>query len=180
MAAASTLREGVQRVRSLVTDLLDDPSASAPRIAEILRAVDQLDRLVSSAGAPAAERVRIRGKAKTYTVQRVGDEDVLAEHRPDDPNPFRCLRRTYDVAARAMSKFDRPVKYPEIAKAVAKELGAPPADYQVRVVLRFWSEPDVRLLERARARYKPVDPARFVKLAGDAWRRATHETAMST
>jgi hypothetical protein len=165
------LLESFHRLRSLLTDLLDEAPASTRRIAEILRAVDQLESVVNSAGAAASPRPRTRGKVKHYTIQRVGDEDVLAEHRPDDPNPFRCLRSTYDAAARAMTKFERPVKYPEILKAITRELGSPPADYQVRVLLRFWSEPSVKLLERARARYKPVEPVQFTKLADQAWRR---------
>jgi hypothetical protein len=179
MDSVLAVRDGFRMVRRLLADLLTDTPNVGPRIAELLHAVDELERAVETVGPPAPTETRraTRGKAKNYTVERSGDDEVLTEQRPDDPNPFRCPRSTYDAVARVLARLDRPAKYAEIAKAVAKELRPAPADYQIRVVLRFWADRSVGLIERARARYRPLDSTRLMRLATEAWRRAAHGAA---
>ena len=180
MSSAMNIREGFRCIRSLLADLLkhgdvlEKHPELMPRIGDAIRAMDEVERQVDAATATTAAMPgrRPRGKPKTYRVEHAGKQEVLAEYRPDDANPFRCPRSTYDGLARAFARTERFVKYGEVKKALRKELGAMPADFQIRVVLRFWSQPDVELIERARARYRPRDPQRFLDAARQAWEAA--------
>lgn len=171
MPSTSSIREGFRAVRASLTDLLKEHPASAARVAEALRAVDEVERLVDTpAPAVASESPRrTRGKPKEYWIERTGNQQVLAEYRPDDQNPFRCPRATYDAMARVFARIEKFVKYEEVLKGLDKELRTRPADFQVRVVLRFWAGPEVGLIERTRARYRPRSADTFVEAARLAW-----------
>jgi hypothetical protein len=180
MPSEVAIREQFRRIRSVLTDLLklDDVLAKhrelAPRIGEAIQAMDDVERQVDAVTVTAMAQPgrRPRGKPKTYRIEHAGKQELLAEYRPDDENPFRCPRSTYDGLARVFAKTERLVKYEEVAKSLRKELGSMPADFQIRVVLRFWSQPDVGLIERARARYRPHDSRNFADGARRAWENA--------
>jgi hypothetical protein len=164
-----------RKIRGMLTDLGAERREIADRVFELLKAVDTLEQLVE-ASRPVAGRndrpTRVRGKAKSYRIEQVGKDEVLAEYREDSDLPFRCPRSTYDALARGLSKSDKPVKFGDLVKAITKESGSAPADYQIRLALRFWAQPEVGLVERARARYRPKLTAGFVEASKRAWRAA--------
>jgi len=178
MPSATNIREGFRCIRSLLADLLkhgdvlEKHPELMPRIGEAIQAMDEVERQVDATTVATAAAPGRRGKPKTYRIEHVGKQEVLAEYRPDDETPFRCPRSTYDGLARVFARTDRFVRYGDVTKSLRKELGAAPADFQIRVVLRFWSQPDVGLIERARARYRPRDPQKFVDAAEHAWEEA--------
>lgn len=174
MPGDTAFRESFRRVRSLLLDLMAEHPAAAPRATEAFRAVEQLEERVDGllgTSARGADR-RARGKPKTYQVEQAGDEEVLAEYRPDDEIPFRCPRVTYDALAKVFAKSDRFLKYEEVMRLLAREIKPVPADYQVRVILRFWAQPDVGLIERSRARYRSGRSSGFAEAAKRAWKNA--------
>jgi len=118
-----------------------------------------------------AVRPGLRGQPKRYAIEQLADAEVLAEYRTGDENPFRCPRPAYDALARVLGRMTAPAKYAELTKLLSRELKPAPADYQVRVALRFWGDRGIRLIERARARYAPRDARTFETAARQAWRR---------
>jgi len=169
----SSVREGFRAVRSSLTELLKEAPVAAPRVADALEALDHLERAVdvSESVTVEASTGRQRGLQKSYWVERRGTEEVLTEHRLGDPSPFRCPRSTYNALARAISRTKRLTKYEDLARTVRKELGSSPADYQLRLTLRFWISGGVRLVERSRARYRPINARDFLQAARTAWER---------
>lgn len=174
MPAEPTIREAFRRVRSLLLDLMAEYPEVAPKTTEAFRAVEKLeervDGLVADGGRDADRQTR--GKPKSYQVEGAGAEEVLAEYRPDDKTPFRCPRTTYDALAKVFAKSDRFLKYEEVIKLLAKEIKPVPADYQARVILRFWAQPEVGLIERSRARYRANKATGFGEAAKRAWKEA--------
>lgn len=171
MPNPATVRETIRQIRSLLLDLLGEQPAASSRITAVLKVLEDLERQVDGL-AGEAER-RFRGKTKTYGVETRGPEEVLAEYRPDDEIPFRCPQVTYDALARVLAKTDGFVKYEELMNSLGKEMKKRPADYQVRLALRFWAQPGVGLIERARARYRPKKKTGFLEAARRVWREAT-------
>ena len=172
MENPTNTREGFRAVRSQLAELLKAHPETATKIAEILQTVDGVEQLVEAGAPPQSGPVagHQRGKPKEYRVEKRGTEEVLAEYRADDENPFRCPRQTYDVLATVLAGTEDWVKYRDLVKMVAKELRPKPADYQMRIVLRFWSQPEIGLVKRARARYRLTNASHFSESARKAWR----------
>jgi hypothetical protein len=87
--------------------------------------------------------------------------------------PFRIPRESYDAIARVMPRFNAFAKYAEIASALQQQLGAALPDYQIRTVLRFWSEHGA--VEKNRARYRVLEPKKWTKNIERAWAEARTE-----
>lgn len=170
-----TIFQEFRKIRGMLTDLGAERREIADRVFELLKAVDTLEQLVEASRPSAARNdrpARVRGKAKSYRIEQVGKDEVLAEYREDSDLPFRCARSTYDALARAISKSDKPAKYSDLVKVITKDLGSAPADYQIRLALRFWAQPEIGLVERARARYRTRKSASFVEAARNVWKEA--------
>lgn len=179
MRAPNSIRGEFYAVRAALTAALKEAPQAAVPIAEALQAVDRLERLVDqiqpSGDAGAQPRRGRRNQPKTYHIEGRPGEEALCEYRPDDPDrPFRCPRATYDALARVLAAAPKPAKFDDLAKRVGRELGHVPALYQLRVALRFWTRPEVGLVERARTRYRAREPERFERQAGEAWKHAEH------
>jgi hypothetical protein len=118
-----------------------------------------------------ARRGERRVTTKCYGVEQTGGAHSLLEHREGDDRPFRCPRPTFEAVVRALAEHAEFSKYTSITERVAWHIGIRPADYQMRVAIRFLMSPDVGLVERKRARYRPVDGDDFVACANAAWSR---------
>lgn len=174
MLASERAREELRAARTAFTAVLKQAPEAAPQVADALEALDRLERLMergTEQGRPAAKR-GLRNRPKTYRVEGPPGREALCEYREKDPDhPFRCPKATYDAMARVMASTPKLAKFGDIEKGLKKDLGDLPAVYQLRVVLRFWTTPDVDLVERVRARYRARRPAEFRRLATQAWRR---------
>ena len=65
-------------------------------------------------------------------------------------------RTVADLLRKALPDTLKPARFDDISKRLKKELGELPALYQLRVALRFWTTPEVELLERVRAKCKAM------------------------
>jgi hypothetical protein len=172
------VRDELHAVRAALTDLLKRTPNAAVHVADALQALDRLELAIEHvpARAPVAPAAVTRGRRnqpKLYRVEGRPGHEALCEYRADDPDrPFRCPRVTYDPLAKVMGSVSKPIKFDEIAKRLAKELGHMPALYQLRVALRFWTKPEVGLVEKVRTRYHAAITERFVSEASKAWRSA--------
>lgn len=162
--------ENFRRIRSILFDLLGKYPEVSPPVAEVLKELENLEQVVGSLTTEGnGAKRQNRRKTKTYRIEQSGPDEFLAEYRPDDVNPFRCPRNTYDALARALAKCDRFVKYDELLKLLDKHIKPRPADYQIRLALRFWAQPEIDLIERARARYRPQNKKGFQEAARRVW-----------
>ncbi|MEE9295599.1 MAG: hypothetical protein V3W34_11645 [Phycisphaerae bacterium] len=179
MARARDIRQGFRRVNQLLGEVVKQAPAANDTVGTLIQQLASLEQLVEESTIDqkvASPRTLPRGKAKEYRVERTGKREVVAEYRPDDLRPFRCPRSTYDAVARALAKSSGPVAYDQIVSDVAQSLGTARADYQIRVALRFLTDPDVGLVERNRARYRVLRSRSFLKQARDAWERHLPDT----
>jgi hypothetical protein len=71
--------------------------------------------------------------------------------------------------ALVLASAERPLAVEEIIVQTAKLLSEPPADHQVRVVLRLWMHVEPALVSRNRTRYAPTDAASFPSSAQSVW-----------
>jgi hypothetical protein len=171
----STIQTDFKDIQSRLIKLLRAVPSQAARIGEIMELLEALERKTAALPiAPAAslDRLSVR-TSRRYKIEFGGipSESVLAEFRPNADSPLRCERKIYDAVARALAKADRPLKFPTLMKAVAKEPQRARANYQVRVALRFWGDPDVSLTERVRTRYVAKNQGTFVQDAEQAWQK---------
>jgi hypothetical protein len=157
MSVQSKVLDELRKARAAVTEVLRHAEKAAPHVADALNALDRLERLLETASAKATPEPRrgARSKPKTYRVEGRPGQEALCEYRADDPDrPFRCPKATYDALALVMADTPKPARFDDIAKRLKKQLGELPALYQLRVALRFWTTPEVGLVERVRARYR--------------------------
>lgn len=124
-----------------------------------------------SLGAKPRPPVRRRtGQETSYTVEGTGGQASLAEHRPSGP-PLRVPKRAYDVVVDVLSTAARPLPFDELMSAMRDQTD-PPADWQVRVVLRYLLRADPPVLRRSRSRYQPVTSGKFRTAASKWWKAA--------
>lgn len=176
MTSSGKVRDELHAVRAALTDLLKRTPDAAVHIADALQALDRLERSLeqmptSDTATPAKPTRGRRNQPKTYRVERQSGQEALCEYRAEDPDrPFRCPKVTYDALARVLAGAAKPLKFEEIAKRVKKELGHMPAVYQLRVALRFWTQPEVGLVDKVRTRYRAVQLAHLERDARAAWK----------
>jgi hypothetical protein len=161
----SDIRREVQRAREAVLRILRGGSDHSANIALAIEALDSADRQLEQLVVAGRGRSRT---PKSYRVEGRPPGESLAEYREGDPVPFRMPRDSYDALARVMPGLDGFVKYAEIADAVQKRLGEALPEYQIRAILRFWTERGA--VEKQHTRYRITGTAkRWPKLAEQAW-----------
>lgn len=168
-------QQEIRTTRAAITEVLKAAPQAAGPIAEALQALDRLERALDGAAPESAPTPRRghRNQPKTYRVEGPPGREALCEYRADDPGrPFRCPKPTYDALARVMASTTKLTKFPEIERLLKKELGELPAVYQIRVALRFWTTPEVGIVERVRARYRARNCVAVVREAERAWSHA--------
>lgn len=98
----------------------------------------------------------------------------LAERLSTNRQPFRCPEDVYSKTAAVMAKVRSPISFEELLADVRNASGDALPDYLVR--LRFWQSTDPPLVEKHRARYKPVRSAQFTREARRTWERLANRT----
>lgn len=77
-------------------------------------------------------------------------------------------RRIYDGIVDVLERADRALPFDEVMTEAAK--GAfPPAEWQVRVVLRFLMRKPPSIVLRERSRYRAADPQKLRAAANKMW-----------
>lgn len=142
-----------------------------PRHEAVIADIRQL--VLALAATPRAVPAQRRtGEGTSYSVEGAGDTASLAEYRASG-QPLRVAKHTYDVIVEVLGSAQRPLPFDEIMVNAAKKSGDAPADWQVRVVLRYLLRAEPPVLRRTRSRYHPVTPpGKFAGAASKWWRRA--------
>jgi hypothetical protein len=92
----------------------------------------------------------------------MGQGETLAEHRTNGKSkPFRCSKGLYDTIVQVLIAADRSLSVEEISSGVERLGLDRPAEFQIRVPLRLWLSASPPLINRNRARYRPIDPNSF-------------------
>jgi hypothetical protein len=171
---ATTIRSSFRRLNHLAGELLRRAPSAVDVVGTLIQELASVEQLLEDTLNGRNSRTgRGEGRVtmKSYSVEQTGEAQSLLEHRAEDDRPFRCPRPTFDAVAKTLAEHPAFSKYSSITDKVARRLGVRPADYQLRVAIRFLMSPDVRLVERRRARYRPVDGDDFLARANAAWSR---------
>jgi hypothetical protein len=134
-------------------------------------------RQVADLMAKAVQKIEAAGKSKKanmgkveYLVESIGGTEALAEYRTSGKsNAIRCQKALYDAVAGVLGAADRALGVEEIASAVERATGERPAEFQLRVPLRFWLSMETPLVVRMRARYRATETTGFTNTASKLW-----------
>lgn len=153
----------MNKLRSLLSQIAEGDGDPQTLAAEALTLVDQLTTKDASGASKGSTEV-------VYSVEHGKNGETLAERRQGgNAQPFRCPKALYDALAEVLAESERAMPLDELVTAVGKVLGDDPADFQMRVPLRFWMQLEPPLVQRSRARYRAVHANDFRETADDLW-----------
>ena len=162
-------------LRERLYALMSEGKADQGRIAEVLRLADELNRIFTETAGRGGERhdgqgfAQVRRPRSPQAVTRYRVENgpkglCLSEYRAAGRQPFRCPAEEYRATAKVVSALKEPMQFEDLYDRVEASLGYRPADYTVRVCLRFWERKGI--VRHERTRFAPVSGSR--KFEGDA------------
>lgn len=152
--------EDIERLLRRIEKAHPDAKAVVSEIRERVRLL--IDR-------PRRSSARRTGAETTYVVEGgTGDKGSLAEHRPSG-QPLRVSKQAYDIVVDVLAAAERPLPFDELMAQTTTKVNAP-ADWQVRVVLRYLLRAEPEIIRRVRSRYQPVTPRTFKAAANRAWK----------
>lgn len=166
---------GVARIRRLLMEMLRRSDEFREPIAEIVELLDELDEglrpLLGSqqTPGPAAHRMS-RNRPKRYRIEERRRGSFLVEYREGGRQPFCCPRQVYEAVAVALGSLGRPAQFEELLAMAGKRWKATPADYLLRVCLRFWRSVTPPLVHKDRTHYRAIGAGKFENAARRAWR----------
>lgn len=165
--------ESVRQIRRLLGDLLRVRDDSRQPVADILQHLEVVDEFVQQARPMRVAKVRPAGgrqTAATYAIEKKKNaEEVLVERRANGTSqPFRCPRYLYDGIVRVLATAEEPLEFEEVLQGVTKVV-PDPAEFLVRVAVRFLMSLEPPLVARHRKRYRPARKGKFQTDARAAW-----------
>lgn len=173
-SSAPTDSQQLARVQRMLGELMDAYPQSQPVVSEILKYLATLSEQIATAGQQ-SRRSKVKPRRLTgilgYIIEHGRHGEVLVERRYDTAKDFRCPQRIYMATAKAVA--DAPpggIPFDAVLERIKAELDEAPPDYLPRLCIRFWMFLKKPLIARSRARYRPVEPVKFVKAAERAWR----------
>ena len=165
----------ITQIQAALGQILQKHSDCGSEAGVILSALSQLQaehaHIAEQAGLAQGKALRIRNKPKRYEVREIGGEEFLAEYRQDSSVPFRCPKQVIDATAKVLASSKQPLKFADVEQKVGRDMGELPADYLVRVALRFLVS-ELGLAEKHRARYTAAEPKTLLKKYETAWAQA--------
>ena len=164
------LRDQLSRARQLVAMLLRSSEAAREPGAELLEILEAVETNVLGSNQVEASATS-RKQPTWYRVQDFDGRPVLEEFRPSNPHPFRCPKAVHDAAVAALSEASEWITFNTLLERVEAKLSERPADYHLRICLRLWQRSETPLIEKTRARYRPVRPEQFKAEAEQLWKR---------
>jgi hypothetical protein len=167
----------VPKELKVALELTERTAAGKGKVATFAKEVASLlsrgiAQLPSTSGVGIISRAAKGGPEKVVYVVDLGNgqEEALAEHRTSGKsNPFRCPKSMYDAIVRVLGAAERAMSVEDIADDVGKLVGDRPAEFQVRVPLRLWLSVSPPLVNRNRARYRPIESDTFAVMAAQLW-----------
>jgi hypothetical protein len=161
--------QAVSEIRRLLAEWLRSSADSREPVANILELLETVDEFVRSDNPIASTAKPKKSDGSTpYSIDRVRGQDVLTEHRAGGSSPFRCPRHFYDAVVKVLTQANEPLDFDGLMKAVTK-LAPDPAEFQVRVAVRFLASMEPPLILRDRNQYRPARKAKFENEAKNAW-----------
>jgi hypothetical protein len=154
-------------------------SKDVPEYAEPLQEVIQLLASVEAEVQNQGRAIQKRGGRNIkYAVEQISGRPLLTELRMGGGSkPFRVGRDIYDAVVETLARSERPLMFDEIMEQVGAAVQPRPAEFQVRMVLRFLLRAQPTMLLRSRNRYARAQVAasasKFTDLAKRAWRSAS-------
>jgi hypothetical protein len=152
-------------IERLLSGIERSDSRHVAAVAEIRRLLH--DRTQRSRVVPR----RRTGDGTKYAVEGRGSQASLSESRPT-AQPLRVGKPTFDLVVSVLGSADRPLGFDEIVAAVGTKSDHAPADWQIRVILRFLLRADPEILLRSRSRYHAVTPTKFASASNKWWAAA--------
>lgn len=159
------------KVAGDIRQLLGEIVRNHPAQKGVVRRIEEhLDDLVRLAGHRRPVRPR-RGKDINYVVEVVNQRPMLAERRSSG-QPLRVDQDFYRGVVSVLASAKKPLTFDDIMEGVAPQMVQRPADWQLRVVLRFLRRHSPPILGRERGRYTAEDSKTFLTAAAKAWKAA--------
>jgi hypothetical protein len=159
----------VERSMAEIRRLLAEIARAHPSLHGSLAKVHQeLDRLAHALESGPAVPKKRTGESTLYRVEAVNSREVLGEYRPS-ASPLRVGRDIYDAVVQSLSQSERPLGVDEALTAIVRAVDTPPAEWQIRVVLRYMLRGDPPFVARNRSRYHPLNNKTFRKAAANWW-----------
>jgi hypothetical protein len=110
-----------------------------------------------------------------YRIETVRGEEMLAEYRAGNPEPYRCPRAIYLETAAVLKATSEPMPFAEIHKSVNRAVDEDQSNYRIRVCVRSWEAK--ALVNHRRAKFSPRGRASsFAKIARDSWNELAAKT----
>ena len=112
---------------------------------------------------------RRTGIGVKYKIELVNRRQMLYEVRPAGA-PLRVSRDLFDALVGVLERSEKPSSYDEIAEGMEKATDMKLAEWQGRLLLRYFQRADPPLIIRERSRYRVVDVTRLKADAQRFWR----------
>ena len=107
-----------------------------------------------------------------YAVESSTEGESLVERRLSGKSfPFRCPQNVYEALADVLAEAARPMSIDDLLAAVEARVGFRPAEFQVRVALRFWLYRQPPIVLRNRARYSSASATGMTAAAKGLWEK---------
>ena len=157
----------ITEIRQLLAEWLETSNKASKPVARILRLIDIIEGEVR----PGAVK-RTRGReGRRYFIEDTATGPLLAEGKIGETSPpFKVSKAIYDATIEVLVSAESPMLFEELLQNVASKIAVPPADYHIRVPLRFWMSLSPPLVHRARKKYHPVERSHFASAAVAAWK----------
>jgi hypothetical protein len=107
-----------------------------------------------------------------YAIESSTEGETLVERRLSGKSfPFRCPKQVYEALADVLAEAARPLSIDDLLGSVETKTGIRPAEFQVRVALRFWLYRQPPIVIRNRARYSATAVVEMRSAARGLWEK---------
>jgi len=164
--------EALRQAQKLVARLSVAGGGSPDRVHEVLSLLVVAERELATLSAGShVGRVLNKGGSVTYFVEKLDGRMVLTERRVGTiAHPVRCPQNVYEAVATVLARAEHTLAVEQIINRIEAGNGFEPAAFQVRLAIRCWMSVTPPLVERLRAKYRPVQRPVFSKQAKRLWR----------
>src|ERR1041385_7531536 len=172
---ANSTEDGARRLESVRKKLYELYRTYPDAHGLVFEALQELDALGQhlEGRAPPPSRKKGQKAAKTYVREIDGKSEYLSEKREGHPYPYRCPKEALEVAVDVLAEAAEEGKwlhfddvFDRFVKLYAKRYKQRPADYPLRVIVRFLGSQMPPLILREHAKYRAaMVPTDFRKQA---------------
>lgn len=161
------MKSTIDKIEQVLTKALIHPDRVPKLIGEALELLREFREIEPSNAKNSGSKQR--NKPTSYSIRETAKGECLVENRVDGYHPFLCERAVYDRVAAVLNGEKQMLDFTEIKARVTEGLVQAPAEYLLRVCIRFWLRSDPTLIIRSGGRYQVVKPENFSKQAAKLW-----------